>query len=209
MNAVEPDALTIYTIGETDQTGSLDVADGRITLTGGGHHIGGGRDAFTFAYVKASGDFDLVARLHEARGIGMGGQEGSAAVGGLAIRENLEPGSRGVILLVPPLGRPRLDARYEAGGRTLVVAEPFGDVPFPMWLKLERRGPAFHAWVSHDGLQWSHFASTSIELQRMLYAGLILASSPRAEEGIAVYSDVYVEELPSGNIDLSSREAGS
>lgn len=201
MNVVEANALTVVNVGRADQEGGLNVTDGRIELMGGGDHVGGGADAFTFAYAMASGDFDLVARLHKAESLrGKGEGAPSAAVGGIAIRENLEPGARGVLLLVPPVGHPQLEARYEEGGGTRTVAEPYKDVPFPMWIKLERRGPSFHAWVSHDGMQWSHFASTTLELRRVLYAGLVLAISPRAEMGRAVFSDVYIEQLPSSNL---------
>ncbi|HET6566427.1 MAG TPA: hypothetical protein VFG50_00575 [Rhodothermales bacterium] len=198
MNTVESGILKADDIGGAEQKGTFREEAGRIIVSGCGHGIGGSADSFTFCHVQAGGDFDLGARLHA---VGMQNGDGAQeleATAGLVIRDGLEPGARSAALVVLPSGRAWLQTRVDGHGGTRVIGEPYDEIPFPMWIKLERRGPSFHAQASHDGLRWSHFASTEVEMGPTLDAGIALAGCRGAEAAEATFTDVYVEELPSG-----------
>lgn len=198
MDPVESDTLEVDVIGGAEQRATYREESGRIVVSGCGNGIGGSADSFTFCHVRASGDFDLGARLY-AFGTKSGDSTPEVeATAGLIIRDGLQPGARNAALIVFPTGRVRLQARADDHGATRVIGEAYDEVAFPMWIKLERRGPAFHSWASHGGLRWSHFASTDVEMGTMLDAGIALAGCRGAEAAEATFSDLYIEELPSG-----------
>ncbi len=100
-----------------------------------------------------------------------------------------------VAVLVAPDGRARLQRRDDMGGAIHVVGEPYHAFTFPVYLKLERRGPSYKGWHSHDGLQWTDFAWTDVDMPRGLRAGLAVSGG---SAGRAIFSSMTLNELPSG-----------
>ena len=97
-------------------------------------------DAFHFAYVPLSGDFDMWARVTSLDG------PDPWSKAGLMIRESLDPAAAHHFLLASGQNGLAHQWRPSAGGVTL--HEGIGSLPLPAWFRIERHG---------DTLTFSYF----------------------------------------------------
>ncbi|MBI4602825.1 MAG: peptidoglycan DD-metalloendopeptidase family protein, partial [Planctomycetes bacterium] len=164
-----------YSLGSA----SHDVGRGEYTLSGRGKDIWQGGDQFTFVYRRLEGDFRFQARIRErrfaqGRWVTWSGAPGDARGSrwgkiGLMARQDCSGRSRYAFVFdsqdspdgtVDPA---RFGARLAHGGMdNYEVLMPQGGqgYPHPDWLRLDRRGTRFTAYVSSDGGSWTTVSSS-------------------------------------------------
>jgi hypothetical protein len=127
--------------------------DGSYTVTGGGVDIWTGGDEFQFAYVEATGDFEMTARVAE-RVWAPGTRWGKV---GIMARQDLSSKSRYIMLQTHGedlQDEDRFAARPSQGGAdnyevTKLLAGEHRD-----WMRLRRTGSLFTTEMSLDGVAW-------------------------------------------------------
>jgi hypothetical protein len=99
---------------------------------------------------------------------------GSAfAMAGVMIRESLLPNARQATMMLSSDGKAKFRRRVTTGGTTLSDGPSAGSTTLPMWVKLSRRGTAFTAYTSSDGVTWARiFASQTIAMPATVRVGI-------------------------------------
>src|SRR5208283_3096049 len=154
-------------VGEVGLAGSATYSNGNFVIKGAGSGIFNPPDGFHFVYQPLSGDGTIVARLVSLQG-------GVLPLGGVQIRETLDPGARyaGVVLYS---GNPGFDYRTTPGttANNEYVIIP-GTSP---WLKLVRSSNTFTGFASLDGVNWVQLGpSQAITMATNVYVGLCVDS---------------------------------
>ena len=130
-------------------------APGSLTVWTDGSGIGGAADSFNYLYAPRTGDFDLAARVPNFDA------DPLRSKAGLMARESLVPGSRELSALVTPAS-PKASGlalyRASTGGATTNWPDSFTaqGLPYPdVWVRLQRQGNTFSAYVGTNGLDWA------------------------------------------------------
>ena len=164
-----------------------------IAVTAAGiNSIGWNQDRANFLYETIAGDFDLkvrVSRLDIVLGY---------TSAGLMVRENLNPGSRNYTILALAAG---WAGNYQAWSRDAADSlESFWPnqsadsyrVDYPNgWMRLQRTGQTFTAYISTDGTNWQQVAQAtpSAAYPATAYVGLATTSSAEGVPTTAEYND--------------------
>ena len=153
-----PAKLRLQNIG-TEQPCSLRVADGLITMVGGGGDIFQSADQFAFAFTSIQGGFDYRLRV---RSISPELDEFTRV--GLMARESLNSaGSRHVMVAVNANGTFQVVVR--SAENTLCDSLPANPLPLTYgsnsWVRLQRVGAIFHAYTSSNGVDWAELYATA------------------------------------------------
>lgn len=186
-------------IGNPDISGSSQVQDNSISITGGGADVWGVQDEFRFAYIEQTGDFDLVAQIESLTAPHM------YTKAGIMAREELSDNSRHIFFQVFPNNSPRNknNGGYEfqyrkekAGEMKAIYPAKFVGIPeFPVnypntWIRLKRVGSDFTGSYSADGKTWKPFAKFDMEISKKVYLGLAATSHNPKETTTAVFKNI-------------------
>ena len=157
-------------IGAPGIAGSASEAGGTFTVAGGGADIWSTADEFQYVYRPVSGDFEVTCRV-----VGFSGGTEFWRQAGIMARETLATDSRHAFSMVAAGNVTRFKYRSDPGGSTLVNGTSGGA---PIFVRLVRRGNAFSAYASDNGVSWVQQGTTrDITMADPIYLGL--AVNPR------------------------------
>ena len=173
-------------VGTVGQAGTASYAAGVFQVTGSGASIGGTSDAFHFVHQPLSGDGEIVARIVDVQ------NTGPNAKGGIMIRESLAADSPNVAMLLTGAGGFRFQVRSSPGGATSVFT---GSQTPPHWVKLVRSGNTLTAFRSSNGVTWTVYPATPINvpMSANVFVGLVMTSNDNSVLGTAVLDNVSKE----------------
>jgi hypothetical protein len=180
-------------IGASVRPGSaeFDASKDVYTVTGGGLNMWANADAFHFVWKKLSGDFSITAEVRITTGSTDGNPHRKA---GLVVRQNLEPDSPYVDVILHGSGLTAMQFRATPGGTTNEVNT---DVTAPAVLRLERHGDVFEMWLAGaPGEAPRKIGSTGLALHVPVYVGLAVCAHDAGRMETAVFSNVKVEPAP-------------
>ncbi|MBC8096123.1 MAG: HYR domain-containing protein [Akkermansiaceae bacterium] len=173
-------------IGSVSMTGgaSYDSGTRKLSVIGSGDDIWNGADEFRFAYIQASGNCTVVARV-----AGMSNTD-SWAKAGVMIRETLTAGSEHASVFVTPGNGVAFQYRETTGGAS--VNNNTTGLTAPYWVKIVRDGNTFIAYRSATGTgsSWTLIGSKSIPMSSTVYIGLAVSSHSDGEPCIATFDNV-------------------
>ncbi len=152
------------------------------TVKGAGADIWGNADAFQFLYRPMSGDGAIVARVASVQNVN------SWTKAGVMIRDTLEPGSAHASMLVSYSKGTAFQRRTLTSGVSTSTAGPLTTAPY--WVKLERVGSTFNAYVSADGAAWTPVGTDTIPMASTVYVGLATSSHTTAAAATATFDNV-------------------
>jgi hypothetical protein len=185
-------------LGEHTQRGSTMYMGGTMIIQGAGTGMWQGQDSCRFVWTKATGDYAFSAQLKAIA------KNNGVAITGLLVK-GADP-ALGPGLLFGCLGSGELFLQIrQPGNKTAVVKRSVQPVRIPNHLKLIRRGKAFEACVSSDGLVWSPFAVCELDLPSGNAIGFTVSAEVPDTLATAKFADIRLlapdqpgEELTSG-----------
>jgi len=179
------DVGTVLHAGSVD----YDAAKQAYTIAGGGENMWSVKDAFQFAWKKASGDVTLTADIAF---VGKGAQEHRKAV--LMVRQSLDEDSAYADVALHGNGLTSLQYRDEKGAATHEIQ---ANVSAPKRLRLVKRGAYFSLWLADENGQFQLASgSMRIALQEPFYVGIGVCSHDANVVEKAVFSNVSVDAKP-------------
>ena len=179
------DVGTVLHAGSVD----YDAAKQAYTIAGSGENMWSVKDAFQFAWKKASGDVTLTADIAF---VGKGAQEHRKAV--LMVRQSLDEDSAYADVALHGNGLTSLQYRDEKGVATHEIQ---ANVSAPKRLRLVKRGAYFSLWLADENGQFQLASgSMRIALQEPFYLGIGVCSHDANVVEKAVFSNVSVDAKP-------------
>jgi TolB protein len=178
-------------VGTVLHPGSVDydAAKQTYTIAGSGENMWSTRDAFHFAWKKASGDVTLTADIAF---LGKGAQEHRKAV--LMVRQSLDTDSAYADVALHGNGLTSLQYREEKSAATHEIQ---ANVSAPKRLRLVKRGAYFSLWLAGESGEFQLASgSTRIPLQGPFYVGIGVCSHDANVIEKAVFSNVSVDAKP-------------
>lgn len=178
-------------VGTVLHPGSVeyDAAKQTYTIAGSGENMWFAKDAFHFAWKKASGDVTLTADISF---LGKGAQEHRKAV--LMVRQSLDADSAYADVALHGNGLTSLQYRDEKGAATHEIP---ANVSAPKRLRLVKRGAYFSMWLADErGKFQLASGATRIALQEPLYVGIGVCSHDANVVEKALFSNVSIEAQP-------------
>ena len=173
-------------VGSPQLAGSARPVESGWDVIAGGADIWEKADQFHFVYKQHTSDFDIAVRVESFTPAHL------YSKAGLMIRETLNANSPHLMFLVfsdnsarnNNLGGYEMQFRSVVGGDCQAVypaVKPPAPPEFPAaypnsWLRVERRGNRFSAFASTDGKTWKRYATQTLDLARVVYAGPALTS---------------------------------
>ena len=183
---VDADAwLQRLSIGSPQPSGSSTSADGVYRISAAGADIWGNRDSFEFVQREHEGDVSFVARVSSQT------NTDPWAKAGLMIRESASPGSRHVSLFQTPANGAALQYRLSSDSSSYHVGAEQSSPP--AWLRLDRSGDRFSAYVSDDGVNWKIVGSVAVPMAAVVLVGYAVTSHSDGTRGEAVFHDGSME----------------
>ncbi|HVB56990.1 MAG TPA: IPT/TIG domain-containing protein, partial [Candidatus Acidoferrales bacterium] len=164
-----PSSWSDTDVGSVGISGTATFANGVFTVNGSGTGISGTSDQMNFAYQPLSGDGSIVARLATATG--------SNVEAAIVIRETLNANAtffdidyRGSRLYVE-------DRTSTGATASANLANTYLSSGLPYWVKVQRSGSTFSAYISPDGMNWTQLGSSqTITMAQDAYVGLVVSS---------------------------------
>jgi TolB protein len=176
-------------VGTVQHAGTVeyDSAKQAYIVTGGGENMWFGKDAFHFAWKKASGDVTLTADILF---LGKGAQEHRKAV--LMVRQSLDSDSAYADVALHGNGLTSLQYRDEKAAATHEIQ---ANISAPKRLRIVKHGAYFSMWLADENgkLQLAS-GSTRIALKEPLYIGI----------GVCSHDDKFIESAVFSNVDLKT-----
>ena len=175
-------------VGKVLHPGSVeyDAAQQTYTVAGSGENMWFGKDAFHFAWKKASGDVALAADISF---LGKGVNEHRKAV--LMVRQSLDADSAYVDVALHGSGLTSLQYRDEKGATTHEIQ---ANVSAPKRLRLVKRGAYFSMWLAEEVGEFRLASgSTRIALKDPFYVGIGVCSHEANVVEKAVFSSVSLK----------------
>ncbi|MDI1351397.1 MAG: hypothetical protein PSV35_01295, partial [bacterium] len=144
-------------------SGNSGYLNGAFVLSSYGVELGDASDSFYFASEPMSGDGSLTARVTFS---------GVNAKAGIMLREGFTPGSKQASMLLAP-GDTNSSAQfvYRITDNANCGVIPTNGVKSPFWFRIVRSGDVFTGFSSPDGLIWTKSGSTTIPMNKNIYAG--------------------------------------
>ena len=189
-------------IGSVLHAGSVDFDASKQTYTiaGSGENMWSTKDAFQFAWKKASGDLMVTADISF---LGKGAQEHRKAV--LMVRQSLDADSAYADVALHGNGLTSLQYRDEKGAATHEIQ---ANVSAPKRLRFIKRGAYFSMWLADENGKFQLASgSTRIALQEPFYVGIGVCSHDVNVIEKAVFSNLSVEPKPEAAYESSESTA--
>jgi hypothetical protein len=175
-------------IGTVGSTGNASNTNGVFTLAGAGADIQGAADAFRFAYLTATGDCTIVARLVSVQNIN------AWSKAGVMIRESLATNAANAFVAVTPGNGVTWQYRSSTGGGT--SWNNTGGLNAPCWIKLVRSGNVVNGYHSPDGVSWTLQGTAMITMSPTIFIGLALCGHNNSTLGAATFDNVTAPNWP-------------
>jgi len=169
----------------------VEAADGTIVMNAIGTDIWNAADEFRYVYKTLTGDGSMIARVDY-----LDGSPSTWAKAGVMVRQDTEAGAINTYMAMTGGDGEgaTFQQRVEADGVS-VSQYPFDGNPFapPYWVRLERVGNAFSAFISPDGETWQQAADTvTVAMGDPVLIGLALTSHLATQATSAQFSNVSV-----------------
>jgi len=174
---------------------------GVYTLKGSGADIWGTADQFQYGYMKLTGDGSITAKIESVE------NKNVWSKGGVMIRQNVTGNSPFAFMFFTgggagTAGGCNFQWRDTAGASAGPDGQNGPGITTPYWVRLERAGNTFTAFISPDGATWTQQGPThDVVMTDPVLIGLCYTSHVDAATfGTAKFSNV----APTGNIDPAS-----
>jgi hypothetical protein len=172
-------------IGSVGFAGSAGNSTSLFTVTGAGGDIWGNADAFNYAFLPATNNCTIVARVTSMQGVN------AWSKAGVMIRESLNANSANAFIAVTPSNGVTFQYRSTTGGSS--ANNTTAGIIAPYWVKLVRSGNTFTGYRSPDGVNWTQQGSTvAITMASTVYAGLAVTSHDTSTACTAAFDNVSV-----------------
>ena len=178
-------------VGTVLHAGSVeyDAAKRTYTIAASGENMWFAKDAFHFAWKKASGDMTLTADISF---LGKGVNEHRKAV--LMVRQSLDADSAYADVALHGSGLTSLQYREEKGAATHEIQ---ANVSAPKRLRMVKRGDYFSMWLADENGKFQLASgSTRIALKEPFYVGIAVCSHDANVVEKAVFSNVELKMEP-------------
>ena len=195
--------LTLYVQGNS--AGFVETAPGQYRMSANSSDIWGTSDNGRFVYKQLNGDGAISAKVLSVD------NTNNFAKGGVMIRESLDPASTYAFMFPTPSGRRAFQNRPSVAANAISAHSAEGEVTYPVWVKVERKGNELTAYYSTDGNNWIMQPDTentgddaspnpqTIYMTGSVYIGLALSSNNgRGGVCFAEFSDVDMTGSVSG-----------
>ena len=162
-------------VGPVGKVGSASYTNGVFTVQAAGSGVNpncsgsfGADTSFHFVYQALTGDGTIVARMINPTNL-----YGQA---GVMMRETLDDNAKAVFAADYAN---HVRAYYSLlGGMTVSCYDPQQSNPYPYWVKLQRSGNSFSAFLSPNGYDWTPIGGTyEINMAQTIYVGLAMSSN--------------------------------
>ncbi len=160
-------------------------------------------DHMRLVYKRLTGEGTIVSKVHGLT------NTWPWAKAGVMIRESLAPDATHALMIVTPDGRPAFQNRKTTGAISYSANGNPGDVTFPQWVKLERKGNQITGYHSNDGVNWivqtnngggdSPNPQTVVMMQNSVYIGMMVTSNNLTQPCVGEFSDVTITGSVSGD----------
>jgi fibronectin type 3 domain-containing protein len=171
-------------IGSVGQAGSASCSNTIFTVAGSGADIWGSSDAFHYAYVTATGDCTIIARVTSVQ------NTDPWAKAGVMIRQTLSAGSAHAMMVVTPGNGASFQWRPTTAGP--MSSSQVTGVSAPCWVKLVRLGNSFSGYMSADGGTWSQVGATqTITMTGAVYVGLPVTAHNNTNLCTSTFDNVW------------------
>jgi regulation of enolase protein 1 (concanavalin A-like superfamily) len=194
-----PNGWTDSDIGSPSLAGSATFSNNTFTIQGNGGDIYGTSDQFNYAYMSASGDLTITARVASQT------NTHAWAKSGVMIRETTAANSAYVGIYVTPSNGVDMQYRSATGVSATDLARGSGIVA-PYWLRLVRSGNTFTGYSSADGVTWTQVGSISVTMASGVTTGLAVCSHNTAALSTATFDNVGIT-TPAPDFSLSASPA--
>jgi len=171
-------------IGAVGVAGGAGLSSGVFTVTGAGADIWGAADALRFAYVTATGNCTLIARVTAVPDIDPWSKAG------VMIRASLATNAANAFIAVTPGNGVTWQDRSSTGGATVNAAT--AGLTAPYWVKLARNGNTFTGYFSPDGVTWTQQGTATFTVAATAYVGLAVTSHNSSSLCAATFDHVTV-----------------
>ena len=172
-------------------------AEGSILMNGIGTDIWDAADEFRYVHKTLTGDGSMVARVDY-----LDGTPNAWAKAGVMIRQDTEAGAINTFMAMTggDGGGATFQQRVDADGASVsqhtYEGNPFGP---PYWVRLDRVGDTFSAFISPDGATWQQAGDTvTVAMADPVLIGLALTSHNADQATSAEFSNVST----TGNVAL-------
>jgi hypothetical protein len=184
LSADGADSLSVYYRGIAPSF--AESSDGEILMNGLGADIWSTADAFRFAFKNLSGNGSIVARVNSLYG------SNGWAKAGVMIRQDTTAGAANAMMAKTFLSGngAAFQWRPTAAG-TSSNATAAAAVASPYWIKLERTGNSFSAYLSPDGAAWTRLGTAqTVTMTDPVLIGLALTSHDASIQTHASFSNI-------------------
>jgi regulation of enolase protein 1 (concanavalin A-like superfamily) len=171
-------------IGTVGDIGGSSFTAGKLWVGGSGADIWNTVDEFRYAYMSASGDCSIVARVTGIQ------NTDPWAKAGVMIRKTLADNAEHAAVFLTPGNGVAFQSRATVGGVS-VNTNVTGPVA-PYWVKLVRTGSVFTASYSANGSTWTTLGSTTISMTTGVYIGFAVTSHNDGIISVATFDNMTV-----------------
>lgn len=202
-----PPEWAAYDIGTAH--GSTDYVEGVFVLSARGADIWNQADEFHFVNQYLMGDGSVTARI-----LAQTTNTDGWAKAGVMLRDTDSPGSPHMMVVMTPGNGVDMQWRRDPNGGSQSSGGNQFPRLLPLYLRVQRQGDRFSAFVSQDGLDWTQIGATqTIRMGREILAGLCLTAHSTTRTCIARFDRARVSDdlVPMGpeQIQALSRETSA
>ncbi|HEX5398489.1 MAG TPA: hypothetical protein VFY06_05510, partial [Verrucomicrobiae bacterium] len=177
-------------IGSVGQAGNVSYGSSPFTVAGAGADIWGNADAFHFAYLLATNNCTITARVASAENINVWSKAG------VMIRASLNADSANAFIAVTPNNGVTWQYRTSTGGSS--ANNNTTGLTAPYWVRLVRSGNSFTAYRSPNGVTWTQQGSptTITTMPSTVYVGLAVTAHDSSTLCTATFDNVSAPGWP-------------
>ena len=181
-------------IGRPARRGSASFHGGVYTLKGSGADIWGSSDQFNFAFLKFTGDGQIIARVDSLD------NTDPWAKAGIMFRQSLTGNSADAYVVMTPHDQVQLLDRTGGGAVAGDAGDSFNQA-FPVWEKLVRTGNTFEGFCSSDGINWTQLGNpVTVPMGRTAYVGLVTNAHNDGAIARAAFDNVQMMAAPASGV---------
>ena len=179
-----PGAWLTQDIGVGGVAGGASFSNGIFTVIGCGADIWNPSDQFRFAYLTATNNCTIIARVASASVEDIN----PWSKAGVMIRDSLDPGAATAFIGVTPGNGVIFQHRASDGGGS--SSNSVANRSAPYWVKLARNGNTFTGSCSPDGVSWTQVGTTTFTMAATAYVGLADSSHDACTLSTATFDHV-------------------